>query len=85
MVPLVWKKKGIMITNEYEALTKEAQDFQSEVERTLRPIIARNHGKFTYREMAYLIMESTALVAAEQAICWAVGERKRRNPTGGKS
>ena len=68
-----------MITNEYEALTKEAQDFQKEVEIALRPIVARNHGRFTYREMAYLIMESTSLVAAEQAICWAVGEKRRRS------
>jgi len=70
-----------MITNEYEALTPEAQDFQKEVEAALRPIVARNHGKFTYREMAYLAIESVSLVAAEQTLRWAVEKRQRAKGT----
>jgi hypothetical protein len=65
------------ITNKYEALTPEAQDFQKEVEAAVRPLIEANHDKFTYREMAYLVSESIAILTAELAIRNAMEMRKR--------
>jgi hypothetical protein len=69
-----------MISNEYEALTPEAQDFEKEIETALRPIFLEHFGDqaFTFREMGYLASESVTLLTAELIVRNAAMKWKHR-------
>jgi len=65
------------IYNEYEALTREAQDFEDEIERLLRPVFQQAQERFLVRDIKTMITDVVSEMAAVHVIKNAMDARAK--------
>jgi hypothetical protein len=65
------------IYNEYEALTREAADFETELEILLRPVFEKAQEQFLVRDIAAMIHDVTSELAAVTVLKNALNRRTK--------